>query len=75
MVISPKITRNVIDIHPLAGFLSILVGGAILGWIGALVAVPVCATIVAFSSAFVRKHDVIVEIEPSNSKNKDSTES
>ena len=62
MFLAPKITRNVIDIHPLAGFISILVGGALLGWIGALVAVPVCATLVAFLSAFVPKHDVVVQI-------------
>jgi predicted PurR-regulated permease PerM len=63
MVISPRITRNVIDIHPLAGFISILAGGALFGWVGALIAVPVCATLVAFFSAFMPKHEVVVSLE------------
>lgn len=62
LVLAPRVTRNVIDIHPLAGFISILSGAALLGWVGALVAVPVCATLVAFFSAFMPKHDVVVHI-------------
>lgn len=63
MVISPRITRNVIDIHPLAGFISIITGGALFGWVGALIAVPVCATMVAFFSAFMPKHEVVVSLD------------
>jgi predicted PurR-regulated permease PerM len=63
MVISPRITRNVIDIHPLAGFMSIIAGGALFGWVGALIAVPVCATVVAFASAFVPKHEVVISLD------------
>lgn len=59
LVLAPRVTRNAIDIHPLAGFISILFGASLLGWVGALVAVPICATVVAFTSAFVVRHDVV----------------
>jgi predicted PurR-regulated permease PerM len=62
MYLAPKVTRNAIDMHPLAGLISILAGWALLGWIGALVAVPVCATMMAFFSAFLPKHDVVVQL-------------
>lgn len=62
LFMAPRITRNVIDIHPLAGFISILVGWSLLGWVGTLVAVPVCATLVAFFSAFMPKHEVVVQL-------------
>lgn len=74
LFLAPKVTRNVIDIHPLAGFISILVGGALLGWIGALVAVPVCATLVAFFSAFLPKHDVVVQLPGTPTASEDGTD-
>lgn len=58
LLLAPRVVRSVIDIHPLAGFVSILAGAALLGWVGALVAVPVCATAVAFTSAFLPRHAV-----------------
>lgn len=78
LLLAPRVTRNAIDIHPLAGFLSIFVGGALLGWIGALIAVPVAATLVAFFTAFLPKHDVIVAIgevgkEPETDRDGSST--
>ena len=75
LFLAPKVTRNVIDIHPLAGFISILVGGALLGWIGALVAVPVCATLVAFFSAFLPKHDVVVQLPGGPTPGENGTDS
>jgi predicted PurR-regulated permease PerM len=59
--IAPRVTRNTMNIHPLAGFVSVLAGGALLGWVGALVAVPVTATAVAFISAFLPRHDVVLD--------------
>jgi len=59
--IAPRVTRNTMNIHPLAGFISVLAGGALLGWVGTLIAVPVTATVVAFISAFLPRHDVVLD--------------
>jgi predicted PurR-regulated permease PerM len=61
LVLAPRITRNAVNVHPLAGFGSVLAGAATLGWVGAVFAVPVVATASSFLSAFVTRHDVVEE--------------
>lgn len=45
--LSPLIEGHVVDIHPLTAFISVIAGGLLLGWVGALVAVPTAAAIQA----------------------------
>jgi predicted PurR-regulated permease PerM len=59
LLISPRVTRSVVSVHPLAGFLSVLAFAAVLGPVGALVAIPVLATTVAFTSALLPRHDLL----------------
>ena len=42
-VISPVVEGDQLDIHPLLVFVSVLVGGALLGVAGAFIAVPAAA--------------------------------
>jgi predicted PurR-regulated permease PerM len=59
LLIAPRVTRNTVHIHPLVGFGSVLAGAAALGWVGALFAVPVVATVSSFTSVFITRHDVV----------------
>jgi len=43
--LSPLIESDQVDIHPLTAFIAIIAGGILLGWVGALIAVPVAAVI------------------------------
>ncbi len=43
--ISPLVESNQVDIHPLTAFIAIIAGGILLGWLGALIAVPLAAVI------------------------------
>lgn len=43
--LSPLVEGHVVDIHPLTAFVSVIAGGLLLGWVGALVAVPTAAAI------------------------------
>ena len=61
--IAPRVMSRKVEISPLAVFIAFMVGAAVLGIIGALMAIPVAAiTQVAFEEAFVerreRRHDM-----------------
>ncbi len=44
-VISPLVEADQVDIHPLTAFIAVIAGGILLGWVGALIAVPVAAVL------------------------------
>jgi predicted PurR-regulated permease PerM len=43
--LSPLIEGSQVDIHPLTAFIAVIAGGLLLGWIGALIAVPAAAVV------------------------------
>lgn len=43
--LSPLIEGHQVDIHPLTAFISVIAGGLLFGWVGALIAVPTAAVI------------------------------
>jgi hypothetical protein len=47
-----------VDIHPAVAFGSVIAGTALLGAVGALVAIPAIATLQAFLGAYVKRYDV-----------------
>ncbi|MEV7980401.1 AI-2E family transporter [Streptomyces sp. NPDC086519] len=57
-VLQPKLTSKSVDIHPAVAFGSVIAGTALLGAVGALVAIPAVATLQAFLSAYVKRYDV-----------------
>ncbi|WP_408909864.1 AI-2E family transporter [Streptomyces luteolus] len=57
-MLQPKLTAKTVDIHPAVAFGSVIVGTALLGAVGALVAIPAVATLQAFLGAYVRRYDV-----------------
>ncbi|MDT3398534.1 AI-2E family transporter [Streptomyces sp. B1866] len=57
-LLQPRITAKTVDIHPAVAFGSVIAGTALLGAVGALIAIPATATLQAFLSAYVRRYDV-----------------
>ncbi|UUU30482.1 AI-2E family transporter [Streptomyces sp. CA-210063] len=57
-VLQPKLTAKTVDIHPAVAFGSVIAGTAILGAVGALIAIPAIATLQAFLGAYVKRYDV-----------------
>ncbi|MBW5422162.1 AI-2E family transporter [Streptomyces sp. BG9H] len=57
-VLQPKLTAKSVDIHPAVAFGSVVAGTALLGAVGALIAIPAIATLQAFLGAYVKRYDV-----------------
>ena len=58
LVLSPRITARTMSLHPAVAFGSVLVGAALVGTVGALVALPAAAITQAFVSTYVERHQV-----------------
>ncbi|WP_307128820.1 AI-2E family transporter [Streptomyces sp. B1I3] len=57
-VLQPKLTSKTVDIHPAVAFGSVVAGTALMGAVGALIAIPAVATLQAFLGAYVRRYEV-----------------
>ncbi|WP_227025576.1 AI-2E family transporter [Streptomyces tsukubensis] len=57
-LLQPKLTARTVDIHPAVAFGSVIAGTALLGAVGALIAIPAVATLQAFLAAYVKRYDV-----------------
>ena len=56
--LQPRVTAQTMEIHPAVAFGSVLVGAALLGPVGALLALPASATIQGFLSTVVEKYSI-----------------
>ncbi|MBY8881959.1 AI-2E family transporter [Streptomyces sp. PLK6-54] len=57
-ILQPRITARTVDIHPAVAFGSVVAGTALLGAVGALVAIPATATLQGFFATYVRRYEV-----------------
>lgn len=57
-LLQPRITAKTVDIHPAVAFGSVIAGTALLGAVGALIAIPATATLQAFLGAYIKRYDV-----------------
>ncbi|MGW6426866.1 AI-2E family transporter [Nocardia sp. NPDC055053] len=62
-VLQPRITATTLDMHPAVAFGAVIAGAALLGATGALLAIPVTATLQGFAGAYVRRYEVTEEAE------------
>ncbi|MDP8971322.1 MAG: AI-2E family transporter [Actinomycetota bacterium] len=62
-LLAPRIQAHTMEVHPAVAFVSVLVGGTLLGAVGALLALPAAAIIQALLSTYVQRHDVIAELD------------
>ncbi len=58
-LLAPKITARTMALHPAVAFGSAIAGGTLLGVPGTLMALPVAATVQAFITTYVERHQVI----------------
>ncbi|MEV6022282.1 AI-2E family transporter [Streptomyces sp. NPDC052036] len=58
-MLQPKLTARSVDIHPAVAFGSVIAGTALLGAVGALIAIPAVATLQAFLGAYVKRYAVM----------------
>jgi predicted PurR-regulated permease PerM len=58
-LIAPRITARTMEIHPAVSFGSAIAGAALLGPVGAVLALPVAAMAVALASASGERHELI----------------
>lgn len=56
-LIAPRVLRNTVDIPSMAVLVAALIGGSVLGVIGALMAIPVAATVKAVAAQRLRDRD------------------
>ncbi|MEV5204868.1 AI-2E family transporter [Streptomyces sp. NPDC053720] len=56
--LQPKLTSKTVDIHPAVAFGSVIAGTALMGAVGALIAIPAVATLQAFLGAYVKRYEV-----------------
>ncbi|WP_067653838.1 AI-2E family transporter [Nocardia harenae] len=57
-VLQPRVTATTLDMHPAVAFGAVLAGAALLGPTGALLAIPVTATVQGFAGAYIRRYEV-----------------
>ena len=57
--LSPRITANTMDLHPALAFGSVIVGGALLGGVGALLALPAVATLAALVTTYTDHYEIV----------------
>ncbi|MFD3745439.1 AI-2E family transporter [Nocardia sp. NPDC058633] len=57
-LLQPRITARTVDVNAAIALLSVLAGGALLGAVGALLAIPATATVQAFLSEYVKRYAV-----------------
>lgn len=58
-LIAPKISEATLELHPAVAFVSVLIGAALLGAAGALLALPAAAIVTALVSAYGERHEVM----------------
>ena len=59
--VPPRITRSTLEIHPAVAFGSVIVGSALFGAIGALLAIPVVATVQSVITVYGRRYELVAE--------------
>ena len=62
-VVSPRLSRRTMHIHPAVGFGSVIAGTAILGPVGAVLALPIVAIVQSFAGTYVHRHELIDELD------------
>jgi predicted PurR-regulated permease PerM len=58
-LLQPRVTAHTMAIHPAVAFGTVIVGASLLGTVGAVLAIPAGATIQAFVSTYVTRHDLV----------------
>lgn len=66
LTLEPRISAKATDVHPAVAFSGVLLGTALFGVAGALLAVPVVAVLLSLVHAFVRRHELVAALDDSS---------
>ncbi len=58
-LLQPRITAQTLDMHPAIAIAVVLAGTQLFGVAGALLALPLVATLTAFSTAYIERHELV----------------
>lgn len=58
-LLAPRVTAHTMEVHAAVAFGAVIAGGALLGPIGAVVALPLTATLTALVSSMLERHEVV----------------
>ena len=61
MILSPRISARTMALHPAVAFGAVIAGGAVMGPIGALLALPAAASVQALVSIYLHRYEVITD--------------
>jgi predicted PurR-regulated permease PerM len=61
-VFSPRVSNRTMNIHPAVAFGAVIVGGALGGAMGALIAIPIVASVQAIIETYGRRYELIPEL-------------
>lgn len=62
LTLEPNISAKAVDVHPAVSFASVMLGVALFGPAGALLAVPVAALLLALFDIYARKYELLPEL-------------
>ena len=62
LTIEPKISADAVDMHPAVAFAAVILGAALFGVAGALVAVPISALLLSLVEIYSRTYDVLPQL-------------
>jgi len=62
-VLTPRVSRATMDMHPAVALASVFVGTAVFGTIGALIGIPIVAAIIAVADTYGHRHEFVEDLE------------
>lgn len=59
LIFSPRVSARSLEINPAVSFVGVIGFGAVFGWLGAFLALPIIATIQAVAWTYLRRHELV----------------
>jgi predicted PurR-regulated permease PerM len=62
-IITPRLGRKTMDVHPAVSLVAVLIGVALWGPIGAFVGIPIAAAVIAVIDTYAAEHELAIELQ------------
>jgi predicted PurR-regulated permease PerM len=62
LILTPRVTQQTLEVHAAIAFGSVIVGGALFGATGALLAIPVVAIVMAVMETYGKRYELVPEV-------------
>jgi predicted PurR-regulated permease PerM len=67
LTIEPRISARAVDVNPAVAFASVLLGAALFGVAGALLAIPVVAMVITLVNIYAKRHELLADLPSADS--------